>query len=114
MADSPGDQAAERSQQLLRRSRDLAARKAITQDDIDRAARHAQDAHERDEEAHRREQYWLYEAGATHERAAEIQELAVQEGLGDVDAHRQAAERERQAALRDLQAAQEFDRRHEE
>jgi hypothetical protein len=62
-------------------------------------------AHARD-----RELYRHYEAGAAHERAAEIEELAVEEGLGDVSAHQRAAERERAAARRDLQAAQEFDR----
>jgi hypothetical protein len=36
-----------------------------------------------------------YEAGAADERAAEIEELAVREGLGDVAAHQRAAERQR-------------------
>lgn len=50
-----------------------------------------------------------YEAGAAHERAAEVEELAVEERLGDVAAHRRAAEKEREAARRDLQAAQQAD-----
>ncbi len=49
-------------------------------------------AHQRDVEAHRRELRRHYE------------------GLGDVEAHQRAAEREREAARRDLRAAQEADR----
>lgn len=40
-------------------------------------------------------------------RAAEVEELAVQEGLGDVAAHRRTADRERAAVRRELQAAQQ-------
>jgi hypothetical protein len=107
MADSPSGEAAERAEELLRRGSELAAGKAITEDDVKRAAERAKRAHARDEEAHRRERQRHYEAGAAHERAAELQELAVEEGLGDVAAHRRAAEREREAARRDYLAAQE-------
>ena len=110
MTDSPGDEAARRAAELLRRGKDLAAGKAITEDDLKRAAERAERAHERDREAHRREHYRHYEAAAAHERAAEIHELAVEERLGDVAAHQRAAERERQAARRDFIAAQEYDR----
>ncbi|WP_165609403.1 hypothetical protein [Mycobacterium alsense] len=51
------------------------------------------------------------QAGAAHERAAEVHERAVFEGLGDVAAHRLAAEREREAARGNPRAAQEADRR---
>jgi hypothetical protein len=109
MADTAGDEAAQRAQELLRRGAELAARKAVTEDDVKRAAEHAERSHERDQEARQRELYRHYEAGAAHERAAEVHELAVEEGLGDVAAHRRAAEWEREAARRDLQAAQQAD-----
>jgi hypothetical protein len=48
-----------------------------------------------------------YEAGVAHERAAEVEERAVAEGLGDVEAHRRAAEKEYEAARRHFIAAQE-------
>ncbi|MEY8018151.1 hypothetical protein [Mycobacterium servetii] len=87
MADSPGDKAAQRAAELSRRERDLAAHRPVTEEDVKRAA-HA------------------------HERAAEAHELAVEEGLGDVAAHRLAAEGEREAARRDLTTAQEADRQY--
>ncbi|HUE34809.1 MAG TPA: hypothetical protein VMQ38_18450 [Mycobacterium sp.] len=93
-----------------RRNEELAARKAITSEDLQRATEHAELAHERDQKARDRELYRHYEAGAAHERAADVEELAVREGLGDVSAHQRAAQREREAARRDLAAAQEFDR----
>ncbi|OBH40436.1 hypothetical protein [Mycobacterium mantenii] len=107
MADTPGNEAARRSQELLRRGRELADGHSITEADVRRAAERAESAHARDEEAHRRESRRHYEAAIAHERAAEIQELAVAEGLGDVDAHKRAAEREREAARRNFVAAQE-------
>jgi len=110
MAESPGHEAAQRAHELLRRGAELAARKAVTQKDVQRAAEHAARAHQRDQAARGRELERHYEAGAAHERAAEIQELAVQEGLGDVAAHQRAAERERAAARRNMAAAQESDR----
>jgi hypothetical protein len=109
MADSPGEQAGQRAQELLRRGAELAAHKSITQDDVQRAAEHADRSHERDQAARERAVHRHYEAGAAHERAAEVEELAVEEGLGDVAAHRRAAQKEREAARRDLQAAQQAD-----
>ncbi|OBI89756.1 hypothetical protein [Mycobacterium sp. 1245805.9] len=109
MADSPGDEAAQRAQELLRRESELAARKAVTQDDVRRAAERADRAHRRDQAARERAVYRHYAAGAAHERAAEVEELAVAEGLGDVAAHRRAAAKEREAARRELRAAQEAD-----
>jgi hypothetical protein len=109
MADSPGEQAGQRAQELLRRGAELAAHKSITQDDVKRAAEHADRSHERDQAARERAVHRHYEAGAAHERAAEVEELAVEEGLGDVAAHRRAAQKEREAARRDLQAAQQAD-----
>ncbi|OBG40992.1 hypothetical protein [Mycobacterium sp. E3198] len=109
MAVSPGEEAAQRAQELLRRGADLAARKGVTEEDVKRAAESAERAHERDQAARQRAVYRHYEAGAAHERAAEVEELAVVEGLGDVAAHRRAAEKEREAARRDLRAAQEAD-----
>ena len=111
---SAGDEAAQRADELNRRGRDLAAGKAITPQDVKRAAEQAELAHERDAEAHRRERHRHFEAGAAHERAAEIQELAVEEGLGDVAAHQRAAVREREAARRDYLAAQEAERHKSE
>jgi hypothetical protein len=110
MADSRGSEAARRAQELLHRGADLAAGKAITEQDVKRAAEYAERARERDQEARDRELLRHYEAGAAHERAAEVHERAVEEGLGDVDAHGRAAQRERDAARRNLQAAQESDR----
>lgn len=109
MGDSPGNEAAQRAEELLRRGRDLAARKPITSQDVERATDRAEHAQDRDHDAHRRERNRHYEAAAAHERAAEIHELAVAEGLGDVGAHRLAAEREREAARRNFLAAQEAD-----
>lgn len=109
MGDSPGNEAAQRAEELLRRGRDLAARKPITPQDVERATDRAEHAAARDLEAHRRDRDRHYEAAAAHERAAEIHELAVAEGLGDVGAHRLAAEREREAARRNFLAAQEAD-----
>ncbi|MCV7445008.1 hypothetical protein AWB91_24840 [Mycobacterium paraense] len=109
MAVSPGEEAAQRAQELLLRGAELAAGKAVTEEDVKRAAERSDRAHVRDQAARDRAVYRHYEAGAAHERAAEIEELAVVEGLGDVDAHRRAAERERDAARRDLRAAQEAD-----
>ncbi|WP_407685272.1 hypothetical protein [Mycobacterium sp. HUMS_1102779] len=107
MADSPGDEAAQRAAELSRRERDLAAHRPVTEDDVKRAAERAARARERDVEAHRRLLQRHYAAAAAHERAAEAHELALEEGLGDVAAHRLAAEREREAARRDLMTAQE-------
>lgn len=107
MAESAGDEAHRRAQELMRRGAELAARKAVTEDDVRRAAEHAARAHARDQNARDRELLRHYEAGAAHERAAEVHEAAVKEGLGDVAAHRLAAAREREAARRDLQFAQE-------
>jgi hypothetical protein len=73
------------------------------------AAERSAEAHERDREAHLRERQRHYDAGVAHERAAEVEELAVHQGLGDVAAHQRAAEREREAARRDYVAAQEAD-----
>ena len=109
MAESPGDQAAQRARELLRREAELVVHKAVTQEDVERAAERADRAHERDQAARERAVYRHYAAGAAHERAAEVHELAVVEGLGDVAAHRRAAEKEREAARRDLQAAQGAD-----
>ena len=41
MADSAGNEAAQRAQELLRREAELAALKAVTQEDVKRAAEHA-------------------------------------------------------------------------
>ncbi len=109
MAVSPGEEAAQRAQELLRRGAELAARKTVTDEDVKRAAEHGERAHERDQAARNRALQRHYEAGAAHERAAEVEELAVEEGLGDVAAHRQAAEKEHEAARRELRAAQEAD-----
>ncbi|RDH77992.1 hypothetical protein DVS77_14240 [Mycolicibacterium moriokaense] len=109
MTDSPGEEAAERADELLRREAQLAAGVPVTEEDAQHAAEHAARAHARDEDSHRRLQYRHYQAAAAHERAAEIEELAVEEGLGDVAAHRQAAVREREAARRNLIEAQEAD-----
>jgi hypothetical protein len=109
MADSPGGETVPRAEELRRREQQLAAGKPVTADDVKRAAMRAEEAHERDREAHLRERQRHYDAGAAHERAAEVEELAVHEGLGDVAAHRRAAEREREAARRDYVAAQEAD-----
>ena len=109
MADTPGDEAGRRAQELLRRGSDLAAHKSVTEDDVKRAAERADRAHERDQAARQRAIHRHYAAGAAHERAAEVEELAVEEGLGDVAAHRRAANREREAARRELQAAQQAD-----
>ena len=100
MADSAGDEAARCSAELLLRSEELAPRKAITSEDLQRATECAELAHERDQKARDRELYRHYEAGAADERAAHVEELAVREGLGDVAAHRCAAQREREAARR--------------
>src|ERR1700747_2202316 len=110
IADSPGTEAAQRAQELLRREAELTARKLVTKNDVKRAAQRAERAHQRDQEARNRELHRHYEAGAAHERAAEVHALAVEEGLGDVADHRRAAEREREAARRNLLAAQEADR----
>ncbi len=107
MADSAGGEAAQRAEELQRRERELAAGKAITDEDVKRARERAERAHERDRDAHERERQRHYLAGAAHERAAEVHELAVEEGLGDVGAHERAAAREREAARRDYLAAQE-------
>src|ERR1700739_5057107 len=107
MAALRGDEAAQRAQELLLREAELAAGRGVTEQDVKRAAERA---YERDQEAHRRELRCHYDAGAAHERAAEIHELAVEEGLGDVAAHRRAAEWGREAARRDLLAAQAADR----
>lgn len=107
MADSPGDEAAERADELLRREEKLVAGTPVTDEDARRAAENAARAHARDQDAHRRLQYRHYEAAAAHERAAEVEDLAVEEGIGDVAAHKQAAVREREAARRNLIEAQE-------
>ncbi|OBI43201.1 hypothetical protein [Mycobacterium colombiense] len=107
MAESPGEDAARRAQELLRREEELASGKAITPADVKRAAERAETSRERDEAAHRREVDRHYQAGVAHERAAEVHERAVAEGLGDVAAHRRAAEKEREAARRNFVAAQE-------
>jgi len=107
MADSRGNEAAQRAAELLRRERELAAHQAVTEDDVRRAAERATRAHERDNEAHRRVRQRHYHAAVAHERAAAAHELAAEEGLGDVDGHRRAAERQREAARRDLIVAQE-------
>jgi hypothetical protein len=109
MADS-GSEAAQRAQELLSRGAELAARKVVTQNDVKRAAQRAERAHQRDRDARDRELYRHRAAGAAHVRAAEVHELAVEEGLGDVAAQRRAAEREREAARRNLPAAREADR----
>jgi hypothetical protein len=41
MAASPGEEAAQRAAELLRRGAELAARKAVTEEDVQRAAEHA-------------------------------------------------------------------------
>ncbi len=112
MAVSPGEEAAQRAQELLRRGQDLAAHKAVTEEDVKLAAERGERAHVRDQEARNRALRRHYEAGAAHERAAQIHELAVEEGLGDVAAHQRAAEMEREAARRDLEAAQEADQQN--
>jgi hypothetical protein len=109
MADSPDGGAAQRAEELLCREQELAADNAVTEQDVKRAAERSAEAHERDREAHLRERQRHYDAGVAHERAAEVEELAVHQGLGDVAAHQRAAEREREAARRDYVAAQEAD-----
>lgn len=109
MTVSPGEEAAQRAQELLRRGAELAAGKGVTEDDVKRATEHADRSRVRDQAARQRAVYRHYEAGAGHERAARIEERAATDGLGDVAAHRRAAERERDAARRDLRAAQEAD-----
>jgi len=110
MGESPGREAAQRADELLRREQELAARKAITPADVRRANERAAAAHERDREAHRRELLRHYQAGVAHERASEVHQRAVQEGLGDVAAHELAAKREREAARHHFQISQESDR----
>lgn len=110
MADSPGNAAAQRADELLRRGKALAARRAITEDDVLRAAECVGVAQERDQNARDRDLQRHYEAGAAHERAAEVEETAAREDVGDVDAHQRAAQRQREAARRELQAAQESGR----
>ena len=109
MREAAGNEAARRAQELLRRGEELSAGQAITADDVKRAAEHAEHSHARDQVAHQRGVQRHYEAGAAHERAAEVQERAVAEGLGDVAAHRRAAEQEHEAARRNFIAAQEAD-----
>jgi len=111
MGESPGAEAAQRADELLRREQELAARKTITEADVRRAGERAAAAHERDREAHRRELLRHYQAGVAHERASQVHQRAVKEGLGDVDAHQRAAEKERDAARYHFQIAQES-RRH--
>ncbi|MEB4208623.1 hypothetical protein [Mycobacterium sp. 94-17] len=110
MGDKAGKEAATRAEELLRRGRELADRKPVTAADARRASERAEHAHARDQDARDRELQRQYEAAAAHERAAEVHELAVKEGLGDVAAHRRAAEKERESARRDYQKAQEADR----
>ena len=110
MRESPGREAAQRADELLRREQELAARKAITEADVRRAGEHAAAAQERDRQAHRRELLRHYEAGVTHERASEVHQRAALEGLGDVTAHRLAANREREAARHHFQISQESGR----
>lgn len=112
MAGSRGDEATQRAQELLRREAELAAGRGVTQQDVKRAAELAELASERDREAHRRELDCHYQAAAAHERAAAVHERAADVGVGDIAAHRRAAEREREAARRDLLVAQSADRQH--
>ncbi|OBF67772.1 hypothetical protein A5753_03345 [Mycobacterium sp. 852002-51971_SCH5477799-a] len=110
MGEAAGNEAARRAEELLRRGAELSAGQGITEDDVKRAAEHAEHSHERDQVAHQRGVHRHYEAGVAHERAAEVEERAVAEGLGDVEAHRRAAEKEHEAARRNFIAAQESDR----
>lgn len=62
---------------------------------------------QRDLDAHRRDEHRHYQAAIAHERAAEVEDRAVAEGLGNVAAHQRAADREREAARRNFMAAQQ-------
>lgn len=110
MADTAGKDAARRAEELLHRGQELAARKPVTAADVQRAGERAEQAHVCDQDARDRELRRQYQAAAAHERAAEVHGRAVEEGLGDVAAHRRAAAKERAAARRDYQGAQEADR----
>jgi hypothetical protein len=107
MGEAAGNEAARRAEELLRRGQELSAGKAVTADDLKCAADHAEQSRVRDQAAHQRSVQRHYEAGVAHERAAEVEERAVAEGLGDVAAHQRAAEKEREAARRNFIAAQE-------
>ncbi|MEE2854290.1 MAG: hypothetical protein VX424_16760 [Actinomycetota bacterium] len=107
MGEAAGNEAAQRAEELLRRGQELSAGQAVTADDVERAAEHAEQSSLRDQAAHQRSVQRHYEAGAAHERAAEVAERAVAEGLGDVAAHRRTAAKEREAARRNFIAAQE-------
>ncbi|WP_406817185.1 hypothetical protein [Mycobacterium sp. M23085] len=111
MGEAAGDEATRRAEELLRRGEELSAGKAITADDVKRAAERAELAQLRDQAAHRRVAQRHYEAGVAHERAAEVEQRAVAEGLGDVAAHRRAADQEREAARRNFIAAQQAGQR---
>jgi hypothetical protein len=110
MTESLGNEAAQRAQELLRRGAELSQGKAVTDEDVQRAAAHAAHAHERDQRARDRELQRHYDAGVAHEHAAKVHELAADEGIGDVAAHRAAALAEREAARRNLISAQESDK----
>ncbi len=75
------------------------------ENDRERSAQRARAAHELAEEVRRVALACHYEAAVVHRLAADLHQLAAEEGLGDTSAHRDAAERERKAARRELEAA---------
>lgn len=107
MGEAAGNEAARRAEELLHRGQELVSGKAITAADVTQAAECAERSRVRDQAAHQRAVQRHYEAGVAHERAAEVEERAVAEGLGDVAAHRRAVDKEREAARRNFIAAQE-------
>lgn len=113
----PGERAAkaeQRIEQLRERRANLAAGEQPSQDSVDEARRHAEDAMDRAEKAHLAASRGHDDAAQAHERAANHLQHAAMLGVGDpdrlqdeADAHWQAAEDNRRESATALSEAED-------
>jgi hypothetical protein len=82
-----------------------ASDEVVTAEDVDFAERRAAEARERAAQAGLSAARSIEESARQHERVADVQDVAVGQGVSDADVHKQSAARHRQAAADDRRVA---------
>lgn len=90
--------AGRRAQELRTRNAELTAGETVTEQDVQRARDHAQSSRSRAARAHDQAAVGHEQAASTHRDAALIHDRAADDGVGNLVAHRAAADRHRSAA----------------
>ncbi|ULE32740.1 hypothetical protein [Mycobacterium sp. IDR2000157661] len=104
--DSPGAAAAQRVAELRDLNARLKAGGRVTAVDVEAAARHAHEAHERARRAHLVAAQRHRRAAWAHDRAAQMHRTAAASGVGDVVTHLRAIEIHEAARDEDCRAAE--------